>query len=360
MRIGLIGRLRRFGLPKRRSGLAASVFSLAVGWGLAADANAHCAGVNLMDQLPPAELAQIRAAADAAPYAKGLVWRATKAAPLGSAASKEQSAIIIGTYHLDDPRHAALLARIAPVLDQAASLLVEAGPKEESRLQSELASRPDLMFDLDGPTLPELLDPADWERLTVALEARGIPPIFGAKFKPWYAAIVISMSPCAMQAIAEGAEGLDKQIMHAAQLRNLPIRALESYDTAFHLFEDLPEAEQRDLVVGALAVEGKNDDMTTTLADAYFKGETRLIWEFSDWLARQDTTLPPEVIERQLALSEDQLMVQRNHAWVPVIEAAAATAAGKPVVMAAGALHLAGEDGVLNLLAQRGWTISPY
>jgi uncharacterized protein YbaP (TraB family) len=39
-----------------------------------------------------------------------------------------------------------------------------------------------------------------------------------------------------------------------------------------------------------------------------------------------------------------------------VIEEAASAG---PLVVAFGALHLSGEDGVLNLLAKSGWTIEP-
>lgn len=337
--------LRRIATPCLSVSLA-----LVLGLGTA-QAQGHCEGVDLIAQMPAQERARITEIAHAAPYAQGLLWRATR---------DGQEVVIAGTYHFDDPRHSALVTRLLPALDQAASVLVEAGPKEEAQLKSELMSRPDLMFDPDGPTLPELLPDPDWQRLMEAFEARGIPPVFAAKFKPWYAAITISMSPCALRAISEGAVGLDKKIVAAAQAHNLPIRALEPYDTAFHLFDDISEGDQRDLLRGALAVEGKSDDMTFTLANAYFDGETRLIWAFSDWLARQDKTLPPEVIEKQLELSEEKLMVERNRAWIPVIEAASATSQGKPVLMAAGALHLAGEGGVLNLLAARGWDITPY
>ena len=317
---------------------------------LGGQARAGCTGENLMAKMPPADLAQIISRAHAAPFAQGLLWSAKRG---------KAEVILAGTYHFDDPRHAILVNRLIPELKTAASLLVEAGPKEEARLQSDMATRPDLMFDTDGPTLPELLDAPDWAKLSAALEARSIPPIFAAKFKPWYASIVISMSPCAMKEIAAGAIGLDKQLIAQAELLNLPIRALEPYDTAFHLFDDISETDQRDLLLSALSTEDQSDDMTATLAEAYFDGETRLIWTFSEWLSRQEKTLSPEVIETQLRLAEQQLMVKRNRAWIPVIEAATASAAGKPVVMAAGALHLAGEDGVLNLLKNRGWVISP-
>ena len=57
-----------------------------------------------------------------------------------------------------------------------------------------------------------------------------------------------------------------------------------------------------------------------------------------------------------MAKLEEALMISRNRAWIPVIEEAAAQG---PVVAAFGALHLSGEDGVLNLLAKDGWTVTP-
>ena len=62
-----------------------------------------------------------------------------------------------------------------------------------------------------------------------------------------------------------------------------------------------------------------------------------------------------------MRLAQDKLMDQRNRAWVAPIEAAAADAARrhKGVVVGFGALHLPGRNGVLSLLQQRGWTITP-
>jgi uncharacterized protein YbaP (TraB family) len=47
---------------------------------------------------------------------------------------------------------------------------------------------------------------------------------------------------------------------------------------------------------------------------------------------------------------------RRNRAWVPVISAAATKG---PLVVAFGALHLSGSEGVLNLLVQDGWAVAP-
>jgi uncharacterized protein YbaP (TraB family) len=56
-------------------------------------------------------------------------------------------------------------------------------------------------------------------------------------------------------------------------------------------------------------------------------------------------------------MMEEEILNGRNAAWIPVIEDAAR--ANPRLVLAAGAAHLPGEDGLLNLLAERGWTIAP-
>ena len=69
----------------------------------------------------------------------------------------------------------------------------------------------------------------------------------------------------------------------------------------------------------------------------------------------RDSGYTPEQVDSDFAEMEKALMSDRNQAWIPVIEAAAAKG---PVFAGFGALHLSGEKGVLNLLAQDGYTIT--
>jgi uncharacterized protein len=52
---------------------------------------------------------------------------------------------------------------------------------------------------------------------------------------------------------------------------------------------------------------------------------------------------------------EKALLTGRNRAWMKVILPAAA---GHQIVVAAGAAHLSGPDGVLTLLAADGWRMT--
>lgn len=287
----------------------------------------------------------LRAEAAKEPFAVGNFWLATKGA---------EEITLVGTYHFDDPRHASALTTLAPALAKAKILLVEAGPKEQESLKARMADDPSLIVNTDGPTLPEVLSPPDWQRLRDAASARGVPSFMVAKFRPWYVSVLLAMPPCSMD-LAAMPEGLDTQLIEAAAARALPVEALEPYDTLFSIFGGMTQAEQIDMITSALALEDKSADMTITLADAYFAEEGRLIWEFSKLQSLQLPGFTPERVEHEFAVMEKLMMNDRNQSWIPVIKAASAKG---PVVAAFGALHLSGNQGVLKLLQDDGYTIT--
>jgi uncharacterized protein YbaP (TraB family) len=175
-----------------------------------------------------------------------------------------------------------------------------------------------------------------------------------SKFRPWYVSMLLAIPTCQSAMLQEGARGLDGMVIDAALARGLPVRALEPYDTLFSIFDGMTAEDQLAMIRSSLAVEGQAEDYAVTLADAYFDGEGRLIWEFSRRMALQMPGYTPERVERDFARMEEAINTRRNVAWIPVIEAAAARG---PVLAAFGALHLSGDKGVLNLLAEAGWQI---
>lgn len=312
---------------------------------LVAPATAQCVGENLIAALPEADRSTLTAAAHAEPYATGNLWQATRG---------ENTVYLAGTYHLDDPRHSAIMTALLPYLDQSKSLLVEAGPKEEAELQQKLTSDPTAMMDMAGSGLKPLLPPADWDQLSAALLQRGIPSSLAEKLRPWFVSMMLAIPPCALQLAAAGG-GLDKRLIMAATDRAIPVMALEPFDTALGLFDGLSTDEQILMIRNALQVEHQSEDFLTTTADAFFAGESRLIWEFSRYIANKIPDASPEKTDADFAHAEQTLMADRNIAWIPVIEAALQNG---PAFAAFGALHLSGKDGVLALLERQGFTIT--
>lgn len=320
--------------------------------GLAASASAGCVGTNLIDQLPADARARIEAAAAEIPYRRGLLWHATRG---------EARITLVGTYHFADPRHQPMMARLEPVLTRAAALYVEAGPQEQQRLTRALAEDPALMVAVEGPTLPERLSPREWQTLSEAMAARGTPAVVTAKLRPWYVALMLGVSPCMLDAARSGDDpgGLDHLLTTRAQALNLPIRALEPWDTVFSLFAGMTLDQELDMIRATLPAAQHADDYAVTLSDAYFRGDVWSIWEFGRVDAYRNSGLSRQAVDQQMEFARQNLMDRRNESWIPLLEQGAADAAraGKGIVAGFGALHLPGEKGVLNLLAQRGWRV---
>jgi hypothetical protein len=168
--------------------------------------------------------------------------------------------------------------------------------------------------------------------------------------------MMLGIPPCAVDGVRRGEVGLDHRLIAEAQARSLPIRALEPYDTLFRMFGDLPPEGELDMVRAALVMADRPEDMTVTLANAYFAGRSQLLWDFTLERALAEPGADRADLTRQFDLMVDVLVTRRNRSWLPVLEDAARHG---PVLAAFGALHLPGDTGVLALLAGRGFAITP-
>lgn len=307
--------------------------------------HAACAGQDLRPTLSAAEQYALDAAMDAIPYAEGNHWRATRG---------DEVIHLVGTMHLADPRFDAIAARLAPVIETAGRVLLEMTDDEEQKLQDSLGSDPSMLI-LQDTSLPELMGDADWALLSEAMRARGMPPFMAAKFQPWYISMLLSMPAC-MPLDEAARDGLDARIEALADGAGVPTLALEPFDTAFHAFGATPRDTQVAMVRSALAAPEANEDLFATLLAAYFEQAHAQSWQVSAVLAPRISPLAPDENDAVFSQIEQTLLHDRNRRWIPVLTKAAAEADGH-ILAAFGAAHLSGDVGVLNLLAQDGFTL---
>ena len=312
---------------------------------VAGPAAALCRGADLLAQMPSIQRAALDRAVANAPFASGNHWRATKD---GSTVN------VIGTFHIFDPRMRKSAVALELVVSAADAIYVEATDAEMKQMQVEVGRNPDLMFVMRGKTLADQLEPAEWQRLSAEMRARSIPPFMASKFRPWYVTMLLSLPPCAMDAMLAEREGLDRIIMDTAEKRGVPILPLEPFDTVFRIFGQLSEEDQLDMVRATLAYTDQAEDMFATMTEAYFAQEHRRIWEFSRLQAMAAPGADPVEMADDFAMMEEMLLTGRNRAWMKVIGPAAK---GRHIVVAVGAAHLSGRDGLLNLLQSQGYTL---
>ena len=308
---------------------------------------ALCTGDSFMDRITNAERAQIDAAVMATPYPSGLHWTATRG---------DKTLHVIGTMHIWDPRLDAVFERTVLSVIASDLLLVEATPEDEARLQSFMANNPEFIFLTEGPTLPERIEPALWENIVDAVRARMVPPFLASKMRPWYLSLTLAIPPCIVSELASGAQGLDHMLMDAAQAADVPLQAVENPLDLFETMNSGSFEEQIETLKLSLLAPDLQSEMFVAMLDAYFAGDIAEIWEASRISANYVAELEIEQSDQLFAEFEDALLIQRNLNWMPVIKEAANS--NDVITLAVGAAHLPGTRGVLNLLAQDGWSIT--
>ncbi len=322
--------------------LAALIFLL-----IANTAQALCNGPSFLDRLSNTELAELQETAAQIPYGQGLLWRATKGT---------DEIVVIGTIHLYDDRLTPIFNAIKDEIAEADVLLVEVNAEEEAAMQQALANDPGMIFITEGQTLPERLDPQLWDTLAEASRARQVPPFLAAKMQPWYLSLTLAIPPCALPDLVNGVQGLDHMVMDEAAKNDVPTIALEPFSAMLDLMREGTFDEQMEMLQLSLLAPEIHSEMFVAMLDAYFNEDIALVWEASRVATSFVERLDPERGAELFAQTEQSLLVKRNRNWMPVID----RNLQPKTVIAAGAAHLMGEEGLLRLLEKDGWIIERF
>lgn len=224
---------------------------------------------------------------------------------------------------------------IGEAVNEADYLLVEvAGLRERERIAGVftlLATSPDL------PDLMLRVTPAKREALARTLRDVDRTSDSFSTTETWAAALILAR----LSARGDPANGVDAALI--ADFTGRPVRELEGAQAQLRLFDGLPEEEQTDLLEGVV------EEIETMRRDP-----DRL---HSVWLAGDEAALAQIARSGILADPElrEVLLSARNRRWLAMIDDALGGAA-RPLI-AVGAGHLVGPDGLAAMLEDRGYTV---
>ena len=189
------------------------------------------------------------------------------------------------------------------------------------------------------PPLDARVEPALRPALRAALTKTGLNAAQFSSLEDWAAALTLSFALEAAEGNDPG-NGADRALLAAAGQR--PVAGLETLEGQLGLFDALSAREQRSLLSAVLA------ESASTVADK------RLV---KAWAAGDVATLDREAHAGMMAdpRLREALLVARNRRWAAQI--AALLKAGKRPFVAVGAAHVAGIDGLPEMLAARGFTV---
>lgn len=319
-----------------------SILPFLIGMVSALPVFAQCAPADIRDSLSDAERASIARAVAETPYGEGRAFQAVRG---------DQEIFLFGTFH--SAQAGDIPAGVQAAMDGASQVLVEVTAEQNGLLQAQMQTDPALIMDMAGPGLEAELDPEDWQALVGALQPLGLPPEAADRLQPWFAGTMIALPMCELMQQAAGKMPIDTEIETMALDRGIPVAGLETAMEALEAFAQMSRETQIDFLEMSLVTVEQSEEVFSTTAVLYSEGRIAEIFELSNVLAERE--IPAREVEAMGDAMLDPLLVQRNRNWMPAI---LASAGNGPTIVAVGALHLGGEDGLLRMLEAEGFEIS--
>ncbi len=243
---------------------------------------------------------------------------------------------LLGTVHSEDPRLLDFPPELMEALRQSERVALELVPDG-----SMLARLTEAMH-YDEGVLHEVLRPELYARVVELLEqdyGMGEPAV--RRMRPWAVAMTLSLPP------PQTGLFMDLALSFRASAMGKDVIALETLDEQLNFFEAMGEAGQIELVRQAVADHGQVPELFEELITTYLNGNLDELQELS---RAQIAQLGQEVAQH----FEQVGLVDRNHV---MIERAMPYLRESGLIIAVGALHLPGKDGLIELLRAQGFTV---
>jgi uncharacterized protein YbaP (TraB family) len=310
------------------------------------DVASGCTGKNLLAELQqndPIKYAAILAESDKVANGKSIFWKLEKPGVRPS--------WLLGTMHVTDPR-VLTMPKGAPEADKAADTIIVESDEilDDKKAAMALLAKPELMMFTDGSTISKFLSPADNAKLEAGLKERGIPLAAVSRMRPWMISSVVSLPPCEIARKTKGAQFLDQRIAIEAAAAGKQVKGLETLGDQLQAMADLPVEFHLKSLIETLQLGDKMQDVVETMTDLYLAGDIGATMPMLKIVAPDGNDDGSDY-----AAFEQRIILDRNKVMA---EHAAPILANGNVFMAVGALHLTGDQGLIELFRKQGFTVT--
>jgi uncharacterized protein len=247
-----------------------------------------------------------------------------------------QPSYLYGTMHLTCPNQLVVPAKLQEKLATTKQLYLELDMDDPNLPIAMLQNS----AQKDGSTLKTLLSPEDYAIASQFFQQNvGIPLDKVGSMKP---IILIGLLYPSLLGCQPGS--WEATLIQLARTRNSEVLGLETVQAQFAIFDQIPAKDQAAMVMEVVRDPANAKQELQKLLAAYQAQDVnelyRMVAEASPTEAR----------------FEQVLLKDRNQRWIPAI---AQAAQAKPTFFAVGAGHLGGQNGVIPLLRQAGYTVKP-
>ena len=196
----------------------------------------------------------------------------------------------------------------------------------------------------DSKKLSDLLKPDEYARVKDYFTKHSslLPFSMLERFKPMLISGLIEEQGLDCQT-TDGMELMIMQQLHSSTEKK-PVNGLETAEFQAGLFDSIPYEQQAKELVNYIDSADENKKATRQLAELYVHQDLDSIGQLSD---KDDPGMSGYM---------DLLLYNRNRKWARELDT---LLPGKSLLIAVGAAHLPGKEGVIELLRKEGYTVDP-
>ncbi|HEX2492509.1 MAG TPA: TraB/GumN family protein [Steroidobacter sp.] len=197
----------------------------------------------------------------------------------------------------------------------------------------------------EGDSLRVRIGAETYAKVEARARELGLEPAVLNRFRPWFAALTLAQ----IQLIRMGLDpnsGVEQRVAARAAIDHKPIEGLETLREQLGMLAALPEKQQRQFLLYSVEdAEHAADEIDALLA----------AWRRGDAAALAEVLM--EGFEQYPDLYRP-LTVERNSRWLPILEQLLEKKDDYLVVV--GALHLVGDNSVIELLEKHGYAVTQH
>ena len=305
-----------------------------------------CTGKNVLPDLKqnnPEAFAAIEKKARATLNGSSVFWKIEKPGV--------QPSYLLGTMHMSDARVVELSKRAEAAFVAANTLAVEiAEIADQSAMAARMMSLRQYTMLTDGSTLEQKLAPETISKLKARLKGRDVPWFLVKRMQPWVVTAMVALPACELARKKNNQIILDKRLAERAKADKKNLVGLETIEEQIKIIASLPSGFHLSALKETAELGDLIDDMIETMIVLYERGDTGSIWPLMEHISPQSSTGEGYVAFQELMVDRrNQTMLVRA---LPLIEQG-------NTFIAVGALHLPGVKGLVNLLQQAGYLVTP-
>lgn len=281
---------------------------------------------------------QQKSSASLAPTAKenALLWEI-------SGKDLEQSSFLYGTIHMINKKDFIMTEAIESAFEQADLVTFEINLEEMTNMAAMMPLMMKAFMNGDT-TLQDLLPEEDYRLVSGHFEKLGLPMMLLNRIKPMFLSALTSEDALKMSEEPGEVVSYEMEFMEMARRQGKTMAGLETAEYQMSMFDSIPYRVQAEMLVESIQAGDTGNDQFKKMIELYKNQDLQGLQEM---LSSDETGV---------ADYEDLLLLQRNRNWIPVMEK---MMVDHRVFFAVGAGHLAGEEGVIALLREAGYTVRP-